>query len=78
MAKDHYAPKFHKDETVSFWVDKSGGYWMHRVHPKQIYPGTVAKWEPEIRKRYDSLMQRIGYQRERGVWVYVGSKERTA
>lgn len=55
-----YRPKFHKDNTVTYWSDKYQR-WYHRVHPSLI-PGSIVKsWNVDNRRRLNKAYNNLGY-----------------
>ena len=63
----YYAPKFHKDGTISYWVESYG--WFHRIHPLNIPPKTRGAWEKKDRESWLGQMKLLGYENIAGSWI---------
>lgn len=48
-----YNPIFHKDGTVTYWLDSYG--WFHRKHKLTIPGAVVAKWSKKYRDKFKAI-----------------------
>jgi hypothetical protein len=63
----NYNPTFHKDGTITYWVDSYG--WFHRKHPSTVPPKVIADWRAQDRKKWALAMIARGFVKRSGKWV---------
>lgn len=66
MATETYRPKFHKNNTITYWHEQHG--WIHRVHPLKITYKTLENWEHKDYKRRFDMLTDMGYVQRNGKW----------
>ena len=62
-----YNPVFHKDGTVTYWLDSYG--WFHRVHPANVKTKAMKEWRAKDRKKWGAAMLMRGFVKKSGKWV---------
>lgn len=67
MAKDPHSPTFHKDGSITYWMESRG--WIYRVHPSKVTRRALGTFtDLEIRKWQRAMIQR-GFIYRHNVWI---------
>lgn len=67
MAKDPHSPTFHKDGSITYWMESRG--WIYRVHPSKVARRALGTFtDLEMRKWQRAMFQR-GFVNAGGQWI---------